>query len=274
MAVVPRISVDGVNVHFEGDHPRTVVMVHGWPDTCRLWDATVDALKDRYCCVRFTLPGFDTTAPPRITSLDDMCELLHTIVDQVSPGAPVTLLLHDWGCVFGYAFAARCPDRVSRIVAVDIGDHNSDALAHALTLAQRAQVFGYQFWLALAWKLGGSTGRWMTRWMARQLGCRSDPARIGWQMNYPYAMRWFRSAGGLAHAPPVPSDRPMLYIYGERKPFMFHSPQWLAALAQRPDCAVRAFRTGHWVMVQQPQAFNQCVREWLQASDAVDPQPA
>jgi len=272
MAVVPRISVDGVNVHFEGDHPRTVVMVHGWPDTCRLWDATVDALKDRYCCVRFTLPGFDTTAPPRITSLDDMCELLHTIVDQVSPGAPVTLLLHDWGCVFGYAFAARCPDRVSRIVAVDIGDHNSDALAHALTLAQRAQVFGYQFWLALAWKLGGSTGRWMTRWMARQLGCRSDPARIGWQMNYPYAMQWFGSFGGLRGVARV--DRllgpkiPTLFLFGARKPFMFHSARWIAALATTPGCAVHGFQAGHWMMVQKPAEFSRVVGDWLDQTHA------
>ena len=267
MSANPRIAIKGVELHFEGDHPRTVVMVHGWPDSYRLWDTTVVALKDRYCCVRFTLPGFDTATAPRIISLDDMCELLQTIVDQVSPGAPVTLLLHDWGCIFGYEFAARFPDRVSRIVAVDIGDYNSDALAQALTPGQRARVFGYQFWLALAWKLGGSAGNWMTRKMARWLHCRTDPGLIGWQMNYPYAMRWFGSAGGLGHAAPVPSNQPMLYIYGERKPFMFHSSQWLAALAQRTDCAVRAFRTGHWVMVQQPDAFKECVLAWLQATD-------
>ena len=63
MAEIPRITVKGVEIHFEGDHPRTVVMLHGWPDTYRLWDTTVAALKDRYCCVRFTLPGFDTAAP-------------------------------------------------------------------------------------------------------------------------------------------------------------------------------------------------------------------
>jgi pimeloyl-ACP methyl ester carboxylesterase len=52
---------------------------------------------------------------------------------------------------------------------------------------------------------------------------------------------------------------------------MFHSPQWLAALAARAGCAVHAFPTGHWVMVQQPEAFNRCVREWLLASDTRDP---
>lgn len=272
MALVPHITVKGVAIHAEGDHPHAIIMVHGWPDTCRLWDATVEALKDRYCCVRFTLPGFDLAAAPRMTSLDDMCELLHTIVEQVSPGVPVTLLLHDWGCIFGYEYAARFPDRVARIIGVDIGDYQSAELLRTWRANHKAQVFGYQIWLALAWKLGGGPGNWMTRKMARWLRCRSDPERIGWQMNYPYAMRWFGSAGGLAHVAPVPSERPMLYIFGERKPFMFHSPQWLQALAQRPGCAFRAMPTGHWVMAQQAQAFNRCVREWLQASDASGPE--
>jgi len=44
---------------------------------------------------------------------------------------------------------------------------------------------------------------------------------------------------------------------------MFHSPQWLALLTARPGCAVQAFDTGHWVMVEQPAAFNACVAAWL-----------
>ena len=238
MTVTPHISVEGIDVWFEGDSAHTVFMVHGWPDSYRLLDASVEALKERYCCVRFTLPGFDMDAPARATSLDDMCEWLLTVADQVSAGLPVTLLLHDWGCVFGYEFAARHPDRVSRIVAVDIGDHNSAALGQVLTSKQRWQVFGYQFWLALAWKLGGRSGNWMTRTMARALGCRIDPSRIGWQMNYPYAMQWFGSFGGLTRTAPVRPQCPLLYIYGTRKPFMFHSPRWLADLSARPGCAV------------------------------------
>lgn len=268
MSAVPRISVQGIDIHFEGDHPHTVVMLHGWPDTYRLWDTSVAQLKHDYCCVRFTLPGFDTGLPARPTSLDEMCEWLLTVIDQVSPGVPVTLLMHDWGCMFGYEFAARHPARVSRIVAVDIGDHNGDALHRALTSTQRWQVFGYQFWLALAWKIGGGPGNWMTRRMARALRCRTDPAAIGWQMNYPYSMRWFGTVGGLSHAAPVRPACPLLYVYGTRKPFMFHSPEWLVWVAAQPGSAVQAMPTGHWVMVQQSDAFNTCVRDWLQASDA------
>lgn len=267
MSSVPHATVQGVEIHFEGDHPRTVVMLHGWPDSYRLWDKTVESLKDRYRCVRFTLPGFDVAAPARATSLDAMCELLRTIVDEVSRGVPVTLLLHDWGCIFGYEFAARHPDRVARIVAVDVGDHNSGAFVSALSVKQRCLVFGYQIWLALAWTLGGRLGNWMTRSMARALGCRTDPAAIGWTMNYPYAMRRLGALGGLGAAAQVRPACPMLYIYGQRKLFMLHSPSWLAELAARPGCAVVAFPTGHWVMAQQPVEFYRCVRQWLAASD-------
>lgn len=268
MSGVTHVSVDGVDIQFEGDHPHTVVMLHGWPDSYRLWDATVQALGGHYCCVRFTLPGFDREAGARAMSLDAMCEWLRAVVDEVSPGLPVTLLLHDWGCMFGYEFAARHPDRVARIIAVDVGDHNSAALQQALTPVQRMQVFGYQFWLALAWKIGGSVGDGMTRRMARALRCRTDAATIGWQMNYPYAMRWFGSVGGLAHAAAVRPACPLLYVYGTRKPFMFHSPAWLDWVGAQPGNQVVAMATGHWVMLQQPEAFHRCVLDWLRAGDA------
>ncbi len=256
-------TIDGIDVFVEGDGPDTLVMLHGWPDTHRLWDGTVEALGARYRCVRFTLPGFDVQRPARATSLAQMVGLFEQIVTAVSPGRPVTLLVHDWGCIFGYEFAARHPQRVARIVAVDIGDYNTGALARSLSAKAKWQVFGYQFWLAVAWKLGGALGDRMTRWMARALRCRTEPSRIGWQMNYPYAMLWFGSYGGLGRAARVDPHCPVLYIYGERKPFMFHSPQWLQRLASRPGSRVQAFATGHWVMVQQPAGFNTCVGDWL-----------
>ena len=135
------LSVQGIDVFIEGAGPRTVVMIHGWPDTHRLWDSTVTALKDRYRCVRFTLPGFDPDKPARPTSLPEMVNLFGAIVDAVCPDRPVTLVLHDWGCIFGYEFATRHPGQVERIVAVDIGDYNSDAYARTLTGKAKWQIF-------------------------------------------------------------------------------------------------------------------------------------
>lgn len=250
----------GAGVHFDAG---TLLMVHGWPDTHRLWDSTVTALQDHHRCARFTLPGFDVALATRGTSLADMTALLLNIVDAISPDQPVTLLLHDWGCFFGYEFAARHPGRVARIVAVDIGDHNSAALDASLNAKAKLQVLGYQLWLALAWKMGGSLGNRMTRWMAHALRCKTNPALMGWQMNYPYAMQWFGSLGGFRGAAPVEPACPLLYLYGQRKPFMFHSQQWLNSVAARPGCAVQGFATGHWVMVGDPAGFHSAVASWL-----------
>jgi pimeloyl-ACP methyl ester carboxylesterase len=266
MNTTPR-SIQNLEVFVEGNGPQTVLMLHGWPDTHRLWDSTVQTLAPQFQCVRLSLPGFDLEKPARPTSLADMNALLLAVVDSVSPGAPVTLLMHDWGCMFGYEFAARHPERVARIVAVDIGDHNSTSFQQSLSSRAKWQILSYQIWLALAWYLGQSVnaalGNRMTRWMARALRYRANPQAMGWQMNYPYAMQWFGLAGGFKQAAPIAPHCPTLYIYGARKPFMFHSPAWLAELAARPGNSVQPFNTGHWVMVDQTVAFNTCVQQWL-----------
>ena len=111
---IETLTIEGTEVLIEGAGTDTIVMMHGWPDTLRLWDATVGALKDGYRCVRFTQPGFEPGSPRRMRSLDELMALYAVIIDRVSPGRPVTLLLHDWGCVFGYQYAMRHPARVAR----------------------------------------------------------------------------------------------------------------------------------------------------------------
>jgi pimeloyl-ACP methyl ester carboxylesterase len=264
------LTVQGIEVLIDGTGPDTVLMLHGWPDNLALWDSTVAALQSRFRCVRFTLPGFDLTQPPSVTPLEQMTALIAAIADASSPHQAITLLMHDWGCTFGYEFAARHPARVARIVAVDIGDHNTGAFMRSLSVKAKFQIMAYQLWLALAWKIGNALssnlGNWMTRWMAAALRCRNAPDSLGWQMNYPYAMLHFGLAGGLRQTLRVAPSQPLLYLYGKRKPFMFHSPQWLTRLTTQTGCAAQGFDTGHWIMVEQPQAFNQSVLNWLVAS--------
>lgn len=264
------LQIHGTEVFVEGTGPHTIVMIHGWPDTYRLWDGMVAALTPHYRCVRFTLPGFETPPTGVTRSLAQMTAQLLAIVDAVSPGQPVTLLLHDWGCIFGYELAARHPQRVARIVGIDIGDHNSGAFRRSLSGGQKMQVLTYQFWLALAWGVGilGATGlaNRMTRWMARAMRCPAPQANIGWHMNAPYAMVWLGVAGGLRRTAPVRPHCPMLYVYGTRKLFMFHSPEWLHTLSTTPGSTVQDYACGHWVMVDRAAALQAQVLAWLVTS--------
>ena len=167
------MQIDGVEVIVEGAWPP-IVMVHGWPDTHRLWDQQVEALKDRYRCVRFTLPGFDLSQKGRAYSLDEVVETIRRIVVEASPDAKVILLLHDWGCFFGYQFAMRHPQLVDRVIGVDIGDAGSGRHRGELGRKGMLMVLAYQMWLALAWRIGGRAGTAMARRMARAMRCPTD----------------------------------------------------------------------------------------------------
>ena len=261
------LQVDGVDVHVDGEGGHTIVMVHGWPDTYRLWDAQVESLRAKYRCIRFTLPGFDATQPRRLYTVDEVTGFIRQVVLQLSPQKKVTLLLHDWGCMYGYEFTMRNPTLVARIVGVDIGDAHT--LLRALSTRDKVYVVAYQMWLALAWKLRGRLGEWMTLKMARLLGSRLDPRLIRSQMNYPYYLAVFGGQQSFSRqTQPFKPACPMLYVYGQRKLVMFQATAWTDWLATQPGSRVVAFDTGHWVTLQQPERFNQVMGEWLAATSA------
>jgi cis-3-alkyl-4-acyloxetan-2-one decarboxylase len=258
-------------LQIEGTGEPCVVMLHGWPDTWRIWDSTVAALKTRYRCARFNLPGYTDAEHRRAFALDEVVAHIAQAVDEASPDRPVTLLLHDWGCFFGYQYAQAHPERVARVIGVDIGDAGSRHHIASLSLRAKLSTLSYQLWLALAWKLGGPVGNRMARWMASTFRAPAPPTEIFSGMGYPYAMQWFGTAGGLGRPKAFLPDVPMLFIHGERKPFSFHSQVWADRLASRPGSRVRGLPTGHWVMSQRPEAFNQTVLEWLNDTEDVTP---
>jgi len=261
------VSFREVDVHIEGDGAETIFMVHGWPDTYRLWDAQVQVLASRYRCIRFTLPGFDAAHARRAYSLDELTDFFKQLIEHVAPGQKVILMAHDWGCIFSYEFYMRNPQIVSKIVGVDVGDKTS--LQQSRTLPETMMVFAYQVPLALAWVLGGRTGDWMTRLTARILRCPAPQADIGSRMTYPYFMQWFGGRRSYQRQAQqfIPSC-PILFIYGLRKPVMFHAKTWAENLLASQSNRVEEFDTGHWVMFEQPDRFNEVVVNWLSASPA------
>jgi pimeloyl-ACP methyl ester carboxylesterase len=242
---------------------KTIVMVHGWPDTARLWQPQIEALQDRYECIAMTLPGFDVSQPGRAYPLDEVVEAIRAVVGA----RRVTLLLHDWGCLYGYQFAMRHPELVERVVGVDIGDAGSRAHLEAIGWRGKLMIAAYQNWLALAWRIGGSLGDGMSRAMARLLRCPTDPRTIKARMAYPYAVRWLGAAGGFQGLRVFKPEVPMLFLYGEKKPVMFHSRAWAERVAAQKGNRVIAFSTGHWIMVTRREAFNEALRTWLAETD-------
>jgi pimeloyl-ACP methyl ester carboxylesterase len=238
------------------------VFVQGWPDDSSLWDAQVARLSPRYRCVRMDMPGYGHAPRPRWgVRSEDIIEALASLVREVGRGGPVTLVLHDWGCIWGHAMHARHPELVARVVGLDVAPHFAPS-AKAV-----AGIVAYQSWLAAAFFLGGRIGDRMTRSMARRAGAPMAPERIHAAMNYPYRNVWLDLASGRTRRNDAGywPELPLLFVYGQDKPFPFHSRAWIEHV-QRTGGEVVALDGGHWI--PRHPAFTEILAGFLERTDA------
>lgn len=253
------IDVQGTTVHINGDGKSVIVMIHGWPDTYEIWQNQVDFFKKDFTCVTFTLPGFDRNDTSKYT-LDDVVNRIKDIVDAVCTDSKVILIVHDWGCVFGYEYAMRYPEKIQKMIAIDVGDTSSPEFEKTLSLKSKLMVFSYQLTLALGWLTNNDM---IHKTMAKGLQARSNFDNIHAGMGLPYAMRWLGANGGLKNTKQIKPAFPFFYTYALKKPFFFQTEKWMKELENNPANKVQAFDCGHWVMVDKADEFNEAVKNWL-----------
>ena len=224
-----------------------------------MWDEAVAGVRDRYRCVRATLPNFsgDRSARWGHDSLE-IVDALETLVSEAGRGKPVTLVLHDWGCYWGYALHNRRPDLVSRLVGLDISAHYRPPDARAFL-----GFVTYQ-WCGCSRRSGSVAprGDWMTRRFAKVAKMPVDAAKLDAWMNYPYRNVWADLVTGRARklTRGYWPTCPILFVYGKNKPFPFHSERWLAHV-RKVGGEVVGLPCGHWVP-HEP-AFVALLRRWL-----------
>lgn len=257
--------VNKVTTLIEGNGEESILMIHGWPDTPAVWDAQVEHFKQQYRCVRITLPGFDGPQSRETYTIEQIVELIKDVIDQHCGGQAV-LMVHDWGAMFGYQFYNHYPDKVSKIIGVDIGD--SDSFGRYLKKApilNQLDFLSYQMRNVATWFMGRLGGDTLTRHMAsKKFNAPEKPEAISASMNWPYYMLWFGGKDSYQKTfRAFQPDCPFLFIYGEDKSALLHDPQWAAALATKAHNATVALPCDHWVMVRLPERFNQVVGDWL-----------
>src|SRR5689334_20131587 len=80
-----------------------IVMVHGFPDTQRVWDRIVPLLAPDHLVVTYDVRGAGGSSAPASRSGYRMSKLLGdlaAVIEHVRPdGGPVHLVGHDWGSV-------------------------------------------------------------------------------------------------------------------------------------------------------------------------------
>ena len=143
-----------VEVHGSG---RPVLLVHGWPDTKRLWSKQVPALVDAgFQVITYDQRGYGASDKPEgidayaipFLAIDATAVLDHLGIERAH------VVGHDWGAAVAWSTAVLAPARVDHLVALSVGHPSAFA---TFSIAQREKS-----WYMLLFQFSPQAEQWLT----------------------------------------------------------------------------------------------------------------
>eukprot|EP00455_Lapot_gusevi_P011939 TRINITY_DN1558_c0_g1_i9.p2 TRINITY_DN1558_c0_g1~~TRINITY_DN1558_c0_g1_i9.p2 ORF type:complete len:201 (+),score=34.07 TRINITY_DN1558_c0_g1_i9:160-762(+) len=187
--------------------------------------------------------------------------MLHNSIETTIPGNKrFTMITHDWGAYLGLLYQNAYPDRVQKLVLIDVGI----ASRSNLPLKNQFISTAYQLWFALTFIFSKIFGHLIAslfmpiyflpifKFMHPTFD-KSPVARneIRPDKCYVYFQIWKDVLTGKVRPPKFPSC-PTLFLYGLQKRCMFHDQEFITKLNNTAGCKQRAFDAGHWVQIAKP----------------------
>ncbi len=120
-----RAAVDGVGIEYQvTGQGRPVVLLHGFPDSGRVWRHQVPALADAgFQVIVPDLRGYGRSGKPAEVTAYSLPVLAKDVLAVLADLkiAKAHLVGHDWGATLAWALAARAPRRVDHLVVLSVG---------------------------------------------------------------------------------------------------------------------------------------------------------
>ena len=287
-----RVDVGGTTLMVTGAGPPDgppVLLLHGFPDSRRLWDAQVDALAAAgHRVLAPDLRGYGGSDRPTDVAAYAMRHLVADVAGLLRAHGLTSAAVvgHDWGAVLAWAVAGAHPELVERLVVVSVGHPAARARAglrqqvagaYVLAflvpgLAERLLPLARHRWLRRAW--GGRYAR-DTPGPARQLADLSRPgaltAALAWyRANIPFPRpRLSRRvrAGASSRRPRRPVACPVMGVWSTGDPFLTERQMTGSAdVVTGPWRYERIDGAGHWVPVQAAGRLSALLVDFLAAS--------
>jgi hypothetical protein len=112
------VSVDGLNIFYRQagpDDAPTLLLLHGYPSSSRMFDTLMPLLADRYRLIAPDYPGFGRSdAPPAdqfAYTFDHLGEIIGKFTEALGLQSYV-LYIQDYGGPIGFRLALAHPERV------------------------------------------------------------------------------------------------------------------------------------------------------------------
>jgi pimeloyl-ACP methyl ester carboxylesterase len=121
------VDSDGVKLHYvaAGEGPL-LVLLHGFPDYHYTWRDQIPALSKHFQVVALDLRGYNKSDKPKGVDNYKMEKLVADVAAVLAHfrEKKVTLVGHDWGGAIAWHFATTHPDKIDRLVILNLPHPN------------------------------------------------------------------------------------------------------------------------------------------------------
>lgn len=267
-----RSETNGVGLEFDvtGTGPP-VVLLHGFPDSARLWRHQVPALAAAgFQVITPDLRGYGRSdKPPDVDAysalylLQDVVGILDTLgIDRAH------VVGHDWGSALAWVTASIAPERVDHLVAMSVGHPGA---FHAAGFAQREKS-----WYMLLFLFKGIAETWLSAdgWAnLRQLAHHPDAEAVVADLeaagSLTPGLNWYRAnlPAESYVEPPIqlpPVQAATMGIWSTGDPALTERQMTGSqALVAGPWRYERLEGLGHWPMLEAPEVVNRLLLDFL-----------
>jgi pimeloyl-ACP methyl ester carboxylesterase len=138
------VAVDGLNIFYREAGPLgapTILLLHGFPSSSRMFDTLLPLLADRYHLVAPDYPGFGNSDAPSPQQFSYTFDAIARVVGDFTQTIGLrryALYVQDYGGPVGYKLAVAHPERVTALIV-------QNATAHEEGLG-RLQAVRKGFW--------------------------------------------------------------------------------------------------------------------------------
>ena len=151
-----RVEVDGVGIEYEvTGQGRPVVLLHGFPDSGRLWRHQVPALAAAgFRVIVPDLRGYGRSDKPEAIEAYSMAFLAADVLAVLADLdiARAHVVGHDWGAALAWGLASLAPGRVDHLAVLSVG--------HPATFRRTPQQ-REKSWYMLLFQFPGIAERWL-----------------------------------------------------------------------------------------------------------------
>lgn len=119
------VLVDDVDIHYVScgeQHEKTIVFLHGFPESWHTWQAQLNEFSQDHHVVAPDLPGYNLSDKPsniNFYQVPNLISFFAKFIQKISPYRPVVLVAHDWGGAIAWPLSAFYPQLIEKLVILN-----------------------------------------------------------------------------------------------------------------------------------------------------------